>query len=74
MDAIADSKDTMTARLHNLYQKFIEGHDLQYLLVEGDAKLFDVLQSLKHEYGDELSWMLPYPGDWHTLKIISLLY
>ena len=68
MDAIADSKDTMTAMLHHLYQKFIEGQGLQYLLVEGDAKLFDVLQSLKHEYGDELSWMLPYPGGWHTLK------
>ena len=57
MDAVAD---TMMAMLHNLYEEFIEG---QGLVVEGDAKVYDILQCLKHEYGDELSWVLPYPGD-----------
>ena len=28
------------------------GH--QYLVVEGDAKIYELLQSLKFEYGDEL--------------------
>ena len=36
-------------------------------MVEGDAKLYEILQSLKFEYGNELKWVIPYPGDWHTL-------
>ncbi len=67
MDAVADSKDTMITMLHTLHHKFIEGQSRQFLVVEGDAKLYDILQSLKHEYGEELKWVIPYPGDWHTL-------
>lgn len=36
-------------------------------MVEGDAKLYDILQSLKIECQSELKWVVPYPGDWHTL-------
>ncbi len=36
-------------------------------MLTGDAKIYDVFQSLKHEYGAELKWLLPYPGDWHLL-------
>ena len=36
-------------------------------MVEGDAKIYELLQSLKLEYGDELQWLIPYPGDWHLL-------
>ena len=32
------------------------------------TKLFNILQSLKHEYGEELHWLIPFPGDWHALK------
>ena len=38
------------------------------MIVEGDAKLYEIFQSLKLEYGDELKWLLVYPGDWHILK------
>ncbi len=41
---------------------------MKHLLVEGDAKLYDVLQSLKFEYGVEYSWLIPMLGDWHLLK------
>ena len=68
MDAVADTKDTMIEMLYNLHHKFIEDQGLNYLVVEGDAKLFNILQSLKHEYGDKLQWVIPYPGNWHTLK------
>ena len=37
MDAVADCKDTIITMLHNLYQKFIEGQGLEYLLVEGTS-------------------------------------
>ena len=26
-----------------------------------------ILHSLKDEYGDELRWVIPYPGDFHVL-------
>ena len=38
---------------------------MQWLLLEGDAKLYEVMKAF--EYGDELSWIIPYPGDWHML-------
>ena len=38
----------------------------QLLVVEGDAKVYEVLKFLK--YGDELKWVLPIPGDWHLLR------
>lgn len=67
-DTIADSKDTILSMLHNLYTSFIIDQNQTHLVVEGDAKVFDTLQSLKHEYGEDLNWVVPYPGDWHALK------
>ena len=52
--------------LHNYMNSLVVY--MKWLLVEGDVKVYEILQSLKIEYGDELSWMLPYPGDWHLLK------
>lgn len=40
----------------------------EYLVIEGDQKLYEVLQSLKFEYGKELDWVIPFPGDWHMLS------
>ena len=34
----------------------------------GDAKTYNHLVELKRSYGQELSWLLPLPGDWHILK------
>lgn len=67
MDAKSDSKDTLVSMLHDLHQNFVQKRGLPYLLVEGDAKLYELLQSLKFEYRDELLWLIPYPGDWHML-------
>ena len=67
MDAISDTKDTQLELLHELFTKFIKDQPREYLVVEGDQKLFDVLQSLKFEYGSELDWVIPIPGDWHLL-------
>lgn len=68
IDAIANNKDTIMALLHELHEEHIIKQHREWLLVEGDAKIFDVLQNLKHEYGDELKWLIAYPGDWHMLK------
>ena len=69
MDAVADCKDTMMAMIHDLYQQYIvqQKQEYIYLIIEGDAKLYEVLQSLKHEYGRNLQWLIPLPGGWHML-------
>ena len=67
MDAIADSKDTMMEMLHNLHEKHIAPHKQQWLVVEGDAKVYEILKSLCCEYDEDLKWLIPYPGDWHML-------
>ena len=41
---------------------------INYLLVIGDAKTFELLHKLKDEYGQDLEWLIPYSGDWHILK------
>ena len=67
-DAVADTKDTMMDMLHELHQQYVVKQNHKWLVVEGDGKIYEILQSLKFEYDEELKWLLPYPGDWHMLK------
>ena len=68
IDATADNKETMMAMLHNLEQQYIVTKLKQFLVVERDTKLLEMLWYLKHEYGEASSWLIPFPGDWHMLK------
>ena len=72
LDALSESKDTLMQILLDLHKHFITGQKKKWLVVVGDAKVYDVLQSLKHEYGEDLKWLLVYPGDWHLLKNYQL--
>ena len=38
------------------------------IVVIGDAKTYELFQKLKDEYGRDLNWLIPFPGDWHILK------
>ena len=68
LDAPSENKDTIISIIQDLHQRFIIGQKRTHVIVEGDAKLYEIFQSLKLEYGDELKWLLIYPGDWHLLK------
>ena len=72
LDALSESKDTLMRILLDLHKRFITGQNKKWLVVVGDAKVYDVLQSLKHEYGEDLKWLVVYPGDWHLLKSYQL--
>lgn len=37
-------------------------------VVVADQQLSAKLQQFKRTYGEDLAWLLPYPGDWHLLK------
>ncbi|CAG2242063.1 unnamed protein product [Mytilus edulis] len=64
----ADSKETLKTILDTLHQDFKIGRELKHLVVVGDGKTYDLLVKLKLELKDDLSWLLPFPGDWHILK------
>ena len=53
-DQKADDKQTLLAIVNNLYEEFMvkEGH--KWVMVEGDAKTYDILQCIKTEYRDEM--------------------
>ena len=38
------------------------------VLLEGNQSTYERLQCIKAEYGNDLAWMYPFPGDWHFLK------
>ncbi|CAC5358619.1 unnamed protein product [Mytilus coruscus] len=61
-------KKTVLKVLNILHDKFEIGKSCNYIVVVGDGKSYDHLIKLKSEYGANLSWVLPYPGDWHILK------
>jgi hypothetical protein len=62
-----DSKHTLLYILDKLYSTFIVEQQLNSLVVVGDAKTYELLQALCKEYDNSLAWVLPFPGDWHTL-------
>ena len=49
---------------YNIYEVNIS---INYLLVIGDAKTFELLHKLKDEYSQDLEWLILYPRDWHIL-------
>ena len=51
MDAVADCRDTIMQLVHRLREKFIVGQGMRWLVVAGDAKLYEVIKSVKFEYG-----------------------
>ena len=52
MNAVADNKGTMIQVLSDLQEQFISNGIHEYIILEGDAKLYEVLQSLKFECGE----------------------
>ncbi|CAC5358523.1 unnamed protein product [Mytilus coruscus] len=51
LDDPADSKETVVKTLNILHDRFQIGNKLQYLVVVGDGKSYDLLIKLKAEYG-----------------------
>ena len=49
IDAVTDCKDTMMQLLHNLQPQFIMGNNMRWLMLEGDAKLYEVVKCQKFD-------------------------
>lgn len=65
IDQKVDDELTLINRLHD---DFIVKLNKQWLLLETDGAVYHKIQSIKTEYGEELSWLIPFQGDWHRLK------
>lgn len=72
LDAKSECKDTLMTIMFDLHERFIERQGKKFLVLAADSKLYEVLHSLKYEYGEELDWVLPFPGDWHLLKTFQI--
>ena len=48
--------------------EFINPNKKRFVLLEGDQATYQRLRSIRALYGNDLSWMFPFPGDWHCLK------
>ncbi|VDI54804.1 Hypothetical predicted protein [Mytilus galloprovincialis] len=44
------------------------------IVLPGDGKSYDHLIKLKSEYGEQMDWVLAYPGDWHILKNVLPIF
>ncbi|CAC5360249.1 unnamed protein product [Mytilus coruscus] len=74
LDETADSKETVLKVLNILNDKFQVGQLTNYVVVVGDGKSYDHLIKLKSEYGENMDWVLAYPGDWHILKNVLPIF
>ena len=74
LDETADKKETVLQVLNILHEKFDVGHTCEYIVIVGDGKSYDHLIKLKTDYGSSLSWVLPYPGDWHILEKVLPIF
>ena len=64
----ADCKATLLKVIGKLYKTFIHELNQKWVIVVGDAKVYDLLQALRvEEYSESLKWLIPIPGDWHVL-------
>jgi len=67
-----DSLQTVESVVKDMYNKMEVGKTISHLVVVGDGKTYDYLIKLKNNDPIALSWLLPFPGDWHILKNYSL--
>ena len=68
LDQTCDNKETLLSVINDLYTEFILSGKKTHLVLEGDQATYERLHSLRVEYGNESSWLILFPGDWHFLK------
>ena len=78
LDENADSRDTMIEVVTRLYHEFHICDYRGHLIVASDVKTYQHLQHIKREYGEQLTWLILFPGDFHILMnyqpVLSKVY
>jgi len=68
VDKCADTNEAMEEVLSKLHKELDISVRVKYLVVVGDQKTYTRLWDLKHTYGTDLDWAIPFIGDWHLLS------
>ena len=68
VDKQADTLEAVADVAAKLYQELEIGNKLNHVVVAGDQKTYTRLWELKHTYGADLDWLIPFICDWHLLK------
>ena len=63
----ADSAEAMLAVVAKLHREYGIGISADYLVLVSDQKTYAHICELKHEYGTDLDWVIPFINDWHLL-------
>ena len=61
LDAVANCKEIMMGLLHTL-KRFFQKYEMA-----SPRRSCKSVKSLVFEHGEELKWLIPYPGDFHLL-------
>ena len=69
----ADSKETIENVIVKLYTIMEINSHIKHLVVVGDGKTYDHIIQIKSKYKNMLDWLLPFPGDWHTMKNFAFM-
>jgi hypothetical protein len=67
-DDCCDSLATVESVLRTLFVKMEVGKHISHLVVAGDAKVYDYLLKIKDQDPTDYAWLIPFMGDWHTMK------
>lgn len=68
IDQKYDGEGTLLSVINDMYTEFIVTDKKTYVILEGDQATYERIQSLKTEYGEDSSWLIPLVGNWHILK------
>lgn len=63
-----DNTETVKHTIEKIHSIFEVSAQNKYMVMVGDAKTNNIFCKLKSEYSEELSWVIPFPGDCHLLK------
>lgn len=78
LSEVAESKSTLVNIIGNIHKTFVRELGQKWVIIVGDAKIYDVICALRMDYGKHLDWLIPFPGDWHTLwnyqKVLMKVY
>ena len=69
IDMHADTSEAMQKVVAKLHKEYRVGEFVDYLVFVGDQKTYVRIRDMKHEYGSELDWLIPFIGDWHILLV-----
>ena len=71
VDMHADTSEAMQKVVANLHTEYRIGESSNiwcWLEIRKSMFVYASICELKHEYGSELDWLIPFIGDWHLLS------